>query len=220
MEFRDLSHDRRIQRPTLAPDELVADTVNLTDEFDITDTRSDGLQASAASGEGRLSQVWLSSGTLSESEFGPVELVDARVSGTDLSNARWHSVTARRVEWLHCRAMGWQLSFDRASDVYFEDSRLDLSVINVRSVKGLLVFSGCSFTDAVIRGDISRAVFTGCDFTGAEFDPTNAQGCDLRGSAVHGARGLLNLRGATLDQEQLIAAAPTLAAEAGLRVST
>lgn len=218
MEFRELAHDRRLQRPTLDPDELTTEALNLRAEFDLRDIRCEGGDWSAVAGEGRLSHVWVTDGTLSESEFDPLELTDVRMSGIDLSNARWNTVTARRVEWLHCRAMGWQLSFAQITDVYLEGCRLDYSVIEVGNVKGLLVFSGCSFTDAIIRGDLSRAVFTDCEFNGAEFDPTNAKGCDLRGSSLAGARGLLNLYGAWLDQEQVTAVAPTLAAEAGLRV--
>jgi len=80
------------------------------------------------------------------------------------------------------------------------------------------VFDGCTFTEAMVGGDLSSVVFTGCTFANAEFAATSADGCDLRGSALGGARGLLTLRGARVTADQTVTVAARLAAEAGLTV--
>ncbi|GAB2780662.1 hypothetical protein GCM10027199_64610 [Amycolatopsis magusensis] len=60
---------------------------------------------------------------------------------------------------------------------------------------------------ATAPSDRVPPVFTDCDLTGAGFQATKAGGCDLRGSELAGTRGLLTLRGATLDTGQASAAA-------------
>jgi uncharacterized protein YjbI with pentapeptide repeats len=119
---------------------------------------------------------------------------------------------------LRCRGIGLRLTVKHAGDVYAYDSRLDYAVVEVGRVKGLAVFDGCSFREAVISGDLSGVVFSDCDLTGTEFAASRAQGCDLRGSRLGAARGLLSLRGAKISADQAVDVADALAAEAGLVV--
>jgi uncharacterized protein YjbI with pentapeptide repeats len=155
---------------------------------------------------------------LAETRRSPLTLVDSVLRRCDLSAAVWQGVTMRQVELLDCRALGLRLSVDLAQDVYVESGRLDASTLRISRVRGLVVFDGCTFTDAVVGGDLSAVVFTGCSFDGAEFAATDADGCDLRGSRLGGARGLLTLRGARITADQAVAVAPRLASEAGLSV--
>lgn len=155
---------------------------------------------------------------LAQSRRGPLTLVDSVLRRCDLSAAVWQQVTLRQVELLDCRALGLRLSVDLAQDGYAEGCRFDHAVLRVERVRGLLVFAGCSFGDAVLSGDLSAVAFTDCSFAGTEFAATAAAGCDLRGSRLEGARGLLTLRGARLTVEQTVSVAPRLAIEAGLVV--
>jgi uncharacterized protein YjbI with pentapeptide repeats len=95
----------------------------------------------------------------------------------------------RQVELLDCRALGLRLSVDLGQDVYVEGGRFDSATLRISRVRGLVVFDGCTFTEAMIGGDLSAVVFTGCTFEGAEFAATAAAGCDLRESRLGGARG-------------------------------
>jgi uncharacterized protein YjbI with pentapeptide repeats len=155
---------------------------------------------------------------LAETRRTPLTLVDSVLRRCDLSAAVWQSVTMRQVELLECRALGLRLSVDLGQDVYVEGGRFDSATLRIIRVRGLVVFDGCTFTDAMVGGDLSAVVFTGCTFDGAEFAATAANGCDLRGSRLGGARGLLTLRGARITADQAVAAAPRLASEAGLAV--
>jgi uncharacterized protein YjbI with pentapeptide repeats len=81
-----------------------------------------------------------------------------------------------------------------------------------------LTFKGCTFRETTITGDLSNVRFTDCDFAETEFRATGAAKCDLRGSRLRSAKGLLSLRGAKISPEQAVAASNLIAAEAGLIV--
>lgn len=155
---------------------------------------------------------------LAETRRSPLTVVDSVFRRCDLSAAVWQGVSLRQVELLDCRALGLRLSVDLGQDVYLENCRLDSATLRIARVRGLVVFSGCTFVDAVVGGDLSSVVFTDCDFDRAEFAATAAVGCDLRGSRLGGARGLLTLRGARITTDQAVAAALRLASEAGFTV--
>ena len=162
--------------------------------------------------------VALDGADLAETRRSPLTLVDSVLRRCDLSAAVWQSVTMRQVELLGCRALGLRLSVDLAQDVYVEGGRFDSAVLRISRVRGLVVFDSCTFTDAMIGGDLSAVVFTGCTFESAEFAATAAAGCDLRESRLGGARGLATLRGARVTADQTVTIAPRLAAELGLTV--
>ena len=155
---------------------------------------------------------------LAETRRSPLTLVDSVLRRCDLSAAIWQAVTMRQVELLDCRARGLRLSVDLGQDVYVEGTRFDSATLRISRVRGLVVFDGCTFTEAMIGGDLSAVVFTGCTFEDAEFAATAAAGCDLRGSRLGGARGLATLRGARVTAEQTVTIAPRLASELGLTV--
>jgi uncharacterized protein YjbI with pentapeptide repeats len=155
---------------------------------------------------------------LAESRRSPLTLVDSVLRRCDLSAAVWQSVTMRQVELLDCRALGLRLSVDLGQDVYAEGCRFDSATLRISRVRGLVVFDGCTFAGAMVGGDLSAVVFAGCTFEDAEFAATAAEGCDLRGSRLGGARGLATLRGARITADQTVTVAPRLAAELGLTV--
>lgn len=148
----------------------------------------------------------------------PLTLVDSVLRRCDLTAAVWQGVTLRQVELLDCRALGLRMSVELGQDAYLQGCRFDSATLRISRVRGLVVFDGCTFTDAVVGGDLSSVVFTDCGFDGAEFAATTAQGCDLRGSRLGASRGLLTLRGARITADQAVSAAPRLASEAGLTV--
>ena len=155
---------------------------------------------------------------LGGSRRSPLTLVDSVLRRCELSAAVWQGVTMRQVELLDCRARGWRLSVDLAQDVYLRGCRLDSATLRISRVRGLVVFSECVFTDAVVAGDLSSVVFLDCGFDNAEFAASAAAGCDLRSSRLAGARGLLTLRGARITTDQTVTIAPRLASEAGFTI--
>jgi uncharacterized protein YjbI with pentapeptide repeats len=192
--WRELGEKRRLRRP------------------------SGELEAAAELAEDMAVGVALDGADLAETRRTPLTLVDSVLRRCDLSAAVWQGVTMRQVELIDCRALGLRLSVDLGQDVYVEAGRFDSATLRVSRVRGLVVFDGCTFTEAMIGGDLSAVVFTGCTFDGAEFAAAAADGCDLRGSRLGGARGLATLRGARVTADQTVTIAPRLAAELGLTV--
>jgi len=218
VQFRELPNNRTMQRPSLDVDELAVEALTFKDVFDANEVRVDGADCVGVIGEGRLSHVLVSVVNLAQSELGPLELFDARFENVELSNGSWQQVRGQRTEFLRCRGLGWRVGFEQATDVYLAGCQLDYAVIRVDKVKGLLVFDDCSFREAMISGDLSNVIFSDCVLGTAEFDAIKAKGCDLRGSQIADARGLLTLRGATVDEQQAASAAMGIASEAGLVV--
>lgn len=177
-----------------------------------------GLESAGGLGDDFSAGLSLDGVDLAGSRRTPLTLVDTVLRRCDLSAAVWQSVTLRQVELLDCRARGLRLSVELAQDVYLSGCRLDQATIRIERVRGLVVFDGCVFSEAVIGGDLSSAVFADCTFDDAEFAATAAAGCDLRSSRLGGARGLLTLRGARITVDQATAIAPRLATESGLTV--
>lgn len=218
MEFRELPEGRSVRRPNVDPDELTDAGTALHGDVEVVGERLGGEHIGVQA-EGSIAGSVLDAADLSESKFRTLTLDDVVCRGVDLSNASWDRITARRVEFLNCRAVGWRVQFDQLTDVYLGDCRLDYAVIDIDRVKGLAVFQRCTFRQATITGNISNTVFLDCDLDGARFAARGAKGCDLRTSALLGAAGVQSLSGATISADQAVSIAGVLAAEAGLVVS-
>ena len=206
-----------MQRPTIDHDDLDDTSPAFKGEVDVSLERVAGGSAGAASGSGRVERSVVDGVDLAETRLGPLVLADVEVRGANLANAQWSEVTARRVEFESCRATGWRLGLTLAHDVYLSDCRMDLAQLDIGSAKGLVVFNRCNLSEAMISGDLSKAVFIDCDLSGVEFD-ASARGCDLRGATLEGATGLLSLRGARVTGDQVRAIAGDLAKAVGLAV--
>ncbi|GAB2991960.1 pentapeptide repeat-containing protein [Amycolatopsis acidiphila] len=217
MEFRDFG-DRRLQLPSVERDDLTDERPTLRGEIDLAEAHVQYGEHAAHTGEGSITKSVLSGLNLSETVYAPLELSDVVIEDAELSNAVWRKTTARRVRFARCRAIGWQLQLDKATDVLVEYCRLDYGSLRLDRVANVMVFYRCTFRETAITGDLSRVVFADCDLAGAEFDAAQATGCDLRGSQLAGAQGLLTLSGATISTEQAVSVAVQLATECGLRV--
>lgn len=217
MRFRELSVGRSLQCPSIDLEDLVEEPAGLKGDFAFEDVRIVGGAAGVV-GEGSLRRCVAAGVDMSGSRLSPVDFTDVEFTEVDLSNATVDVGTARRVAWERCRAVGLRLTLGRAEDFYASDCRLDYATIEIQRVKGLVVLQGCSLREAVISGDLSNVLLLDCDLTAAEFAARRAEGCDLRGSELGGARGFVSLRGAKISAEQAVSVAEVLAAETGLLV--
>lgn len=219
MEFREISENRRVQRPSIEDEDLERASVGLKGEFAFEEIHVEGGAFPGTTGEGRLTRSVLENADLTETVVDPLALSDVRLSGCVVSNSRWSAVDARRVEVMKSQLVGWQVEFDLAQDVYVADCRADFASFDFASVKGLVVFERCRFAEAEFSGNLARAVFLDCDLANADFSGvTDARGLDLRESKLAGAKGLLALRGARVTGDQVLQIAGDLAREAGLAV--
>ncbi|MFC3453468.1 pentapeptide repeat-containing protein [Amycolatopsis speibonae] len=217
MEFRDFD-GIKVRRPSVDRKDLIKEPAVFEGYFDLDSVHLDGGDQGGVRGGGEIVRSLVSEVSLANARLDRLTLSDVILEGVDLSNAAIRELSARRVEILRCRAIGLGVSIASAADLYVENARFDYASLTVERVKGSAVFSGCSFRETVFSGDLSRLIFVDCDFTETEFAATAAVDCDLRGSRLSGARGLLTLRGAKITAEQAISVAGILAAESGLSV--
>lgn len=193
-------------------------TATLGPELDLDEVMVDGGDYSGLVAEGTIAHSTVQNTNLSGAKLGPLTLSDVTLRQVELSNASMQRLVVRRTGWKTCRAIGLRLSIDHASDLSIEDCRLDYATIHLEKVRGSVVFTGCTFKEATIGGDLSNTRFVDCDFVDTEFRAKRAAKCDLRSSRLNSARGLLSLRGATISPEQAVAISTIIAAEAGLIV--
>jgi len=211
--------DKSVRRPILDVDDLTATDLSLTGRFAYDECQAEDVEQAGVVGQGSLHHVAVSQSSLSESRLSDLELIDVALQNVTVANASWEKVVARRVELVRCQAVGFQLGITKAEDLYFEDCKLDYARLDVDQRRGVIAFHRCTFTEALIDGDLSGVVFSECEFKGAEFRARRASDCDLTSSRLTGATGLLSLVGARITDEQAMMLAGQLATEAGLIIS-
>jgi uncharacterized protein YjbI with pentapeptide repeats len=218
MDFRTVA-DKSVKRPNFDVVELPSADLSLTGRFAHDECQAEGVDQVGVVGHGSLHHVMVSRSSLAESRLSDLELMDVAFRQVTVPNASWEQVTARRVEWIDCQAVGFQLGLTKAEDLYFEDCRLDYARLDVDQHRGVIVFHRCTFKEAVLDGDLSGIVFSECDFRGAEFRAHRAVRCDLTRSRLAGSSGLLTLAGAMITEEQAMALSGQIAAEVGFVVT-
>lgn len=131
---------------------------------------------------------------LAESTLRDVEVVDARLGGVQLHGSVLERVVIRggKIDYLNLRKA-------RLKDVVFED---------------------CVLMEPDFGGArLERVEFVDCAVKGADFSAAVLTDVDLRAAAqLEIARGVDRLAGAVISPGQLLALAPALAAEMGIRV--
>lgn len=208
-----------MRRPIDIEDLPVAD-LSLIGRFSYHDCQADDVEQAEAVGQGSLQNVAVTRSDLSGSRLTELELIDVALSNAVVANAAWEKVTARRVEMLNCQAVGFQLGLLKAEDLYFEECKLDYARLDIDQRRGVIAFHRCTFTEAVLDGDLSGVIFSECEFKGAEFRARRAANCDLTSSRLAGATGLLTLVGAKITEEQAMLVSGQLATEAGLVIAS
>ena len=139
---------------------------------------------------------------------------DTRFVASDLAETGWLDTTLAG-----CALAGVQAFSAALRRVTFRDCKLDS--VNFRS--GTLTdvtFEDCLLRDADFGGaTLLRVSFGGCTLTGADFTKVTCTDVDLRGAELGITAGYESLRGATIDNGQLVALAPLLARHLGITVA-
>lgn len=163
--------------------------------------------------EVRLERVNLSAGTLER-----LLVRDSIFQACDLSGVRSPEASLQRVSVTAGRMTGWDVSRGQLHDISFSGCKLNLAnfryarLHNVEFVDCIL--SGADFIQAMLH----NVRFKQCQLDGTEFNHSMLKHADFRGCDVTGLKGWQHMRGAVLDHDQLLAIAPQLAADLGIRV--
>ena len=127
-----------------------------------------------------------------------VELVDCELSGTSLVDA-----VLKRVELRNCRLSGALLTGAKLRDVLVVECRADF--LNMRmSVDERVTFERTMLPDADFYGArLETCRMFDCDLSSVEFSTATFVDTRLHGSDLSSLRGIENVRGVTIDPDQV-----------------
>ena len=145
---------------------------------------------------------------------------DARFENCDLSGLVFDGASLTRVSFVGCRMTGIMLAGATLQDVRIDGSPADLANLRNTQAKYLLIEDSSLRRADVNQASIDDGALLDCDLTGADFTDCRVSNLDLHGSILDELRAALSLRGATISPDQAVALAPSLLADAGIRVTT
>ena len=153
-------------------------------------------------------------------ELDRAQVVDVRLDACDVSGVVMSAYAVRRAQVAQTRIRDCVWGGGILQDVTFggcPTERLSLRFSTLQRV----TFTDCSLVGADFYGvTFDRVRFERCDLSGAHFDNATVKDLTLTACSLLGLSGALSLRGATVDFDDLPGLAPSLAREAGLRIST
>ena len=153
----------------------------------------------------------------------PVNLTGARFSGTRIEDCRADTWTMPRGSLLHTEITGTRIGAGVVHDSVWEKVRFEncrISYLNLRGSK----LTDVEFRDCVIdeidldRAKVSRIAFPGSTVSAFQCEGATLGNVDLRGLQPHKISGVHSLRGATIDEMQLMLFAELFAQELGITV--
>ena len=142
---------------------------------------------------------------LSESSFKLAQLLDARLDGCDLANARWEKSHVQRAEIIGCRLVGWLLVDSQVSNLLLQRCNAELARFHDTAFHASR-FEACSFKSASFEGaDLRGVVFRGCDLRGADLRRAKLKGTDLRGCDLDGIKlNVIDIKGLIVSPQQAV----------------
>ena len=156
--------------------------------------------------------------TFLQAQLVRVSAKDMRVKQSDLSSVVFNDGQFNRVEFSTCRMTGVDFSKATLHDVIFRGCKLDLANFRFADLRRVR-FIDCTLSETDFMGATLHDVgFQTCTLEKTVFDRAKCTQVDLRGSQLIEISGWGSLKGATIDDLQLITIAPYLANELGLSV--
>lgn len=153
----------------------------------------------------------------------PIDLTGARFSGTRISDSRADTWNMTRANLVHTEITGTRLGAGVVYDSEWEkvliaDCRI--SYLNLRGSKLIDVeFRDCKIDEIDLdRAKVSRVSFPGSTVGAFQCEGATLGNVDLRGLQPHKISGVHSLRGATIDDTQLMLFADLFARELGITV--
>lgn len=197
-------------RPLSAP--LAGDEVY--DGYHVNDEAfHDVMAGSSRFVECAFSGVTFDGGGLRRSRLSDVWLGEVRIVAADLAETDWLDA------WFSgCVLAGVQAFGSSLHRVTFRDCKLDS--VNFRDA----TLTDVLFEDCVLRSPdfgsarLTRVRFPGCRLEGADLSKVTCTDVDLRGATLGITGGYESLRGAVIDNVQLVSLAPLLARHLGITV--
>ncbi|NJC56990.1 pentapeptide repeat-containing protein [Brevibacterium marinum] len=153
----------------------------------------------------------------------PADFTGARLSGTTIADSRADTWSIPRANLVHTEITGTRVGAGIVHDSVWEKVRFEncrISYLNLRGAK----LTDVEFRDCVIdeidldRAKANRVSFPGSTVGVFQCEDAMLGSVDLRGLQPHRISGIHSLRGATIDEMQLMLFAELFARELGITV--
>ncbi|MCU4297864.1 pentapeptide repeat-containing protein [Brevibacterium permense] len=153
----------------------------------------------------------------------PIALTGARISGTEITDCRADTWSMPRGSLLHTEISGTRIGAGVVYDSVWEKVRFincRISYLNLRESKLTDVeFHDCKIDEIDLdRAKVSRVAFPGSSVGVFQCEGATLGNVDIRGLEPHKISGVHSLRGATIDDTQLMLFADLFASELGISV--
>ncbi|GAA1526229.1 pentapeptide repeat-containing protein [Brevibacterium permense] len=153
----------------------------------------------------------------------PIDLTGARISGTEFTDCRADVWTMPRGNLLHTQISGTRIGAGVVYDSVWEKVRFTncrISYLNLRGSKLTDVeFRDCKIDEVDLdRAKVSRVAFPGSSVGVFQCEGATLGNVDIRGLEPRKISGVHSLRGATIDDTQLMIFAELFASELGITV--
>jgi uncharacterized protein YjbI with pentapeptide repeats len=157
---------------------------------------------------------------LPSAELRRLRLLDCRLDRCDLAGLQARDASWVRVVVGGTRLTGADLGGARLQDVTFRECRMDLSSFGGTRLERVS-FERCDLRESdFIEARLHDVRFHGCDLSQAIVEDADCSRTELRDGTYEGLRGIGSLKGCALAWPDLMALAPALAHQAGMRVFT
>ncbi|WP_166823819.1 pentapeptide repeat-containing protein [Brevibacterium limosum] len=153
----------------------------------------------------------------------PIDLTGARISGTEITDCRADTWNMPRGNLLRTEISGTRIGAGVVYDSVWEKvvfTNCRISYLNLRESKLTDVeFRDCKIDEIDLdRAKVSRVAFPGSNVGVFHCEGATLGNVDIRGLEPHKISGVHSLRGATIDETQLMLFAELFASELGITV--
>ncbi len=155
---------------------------------------------------------------LGGSSLNRVIISDTIIERCDLANSQCRSVSVIQsaVESSRLTGSAWTEGLFR--DVCFLECRADMVQFRQAKLKST-VFKDSDLRQADFQwADLSHVRFSGCNLTAAQFAHASMSNVLIENCVLDGVSGVTGLKGATVQEHDLVSLAPSLAREIGILV--
>ena len=146
------------------------------------------------------------------------DLADAVVTGADWANLRPPRLALKRVEIRQTRFTGAELGEAVLTDVVLDGCRLDLATFRFAKLERV-VFRDCLMNECdFYEASVKDVLFERCNLRESSFSAMRIERVELRGCELDGVQGIEALRGARMQWNDVISAAPLFAQALGIEI--
>ena len=165
-----------------------------------------------------ISNVVFEKVTLTAAQFERISARDVATKQCDFSAAMLAGGAINRASFVGCRMTGVDFNKTDLHDVTFSSCKLDMGNFRFSDLRRV-AFIDCTLTETDFLGATLHDVsFQSCTLERTVFEQARCKQVDLRSSQLTELVGWRSLKGAMIDDLQLVAVAPYLAQELGLIV--